>query len=320
MEVEGVTTVVKIASNHERLLDGFGHDCRLRGLSEKTITEYQAQIRMFLELLDDLGKDIIDVDQLVLREFLSYLKDERGLRHKTVKGYFTALSTFYDYLVFEGQSKSNIVLPFRRRYLRRYKEGYDTQERQLISVEEMGRLVNSAIDPRDKAIMVLLAKTGVRRGELVRIDVGDINWEDYSITLKPTRKRSNRVVFFDDEAALAVRRWLGFREKLNPQTEALFVNYNDNGRLKRSGVYNAVVKYAERLGYHDSNSPDLEDHFGPHCFRHWFTTFLLRNGMKREYVKELRGDRREESIDIYHHIDRELLRRAYLAYIPKLGI
>jgi integrase/recombinase XerD len=42
--------------------------------------------------------------------------------------------------------------------------------------------------------------------------------------------------------------------------------------------------------------------------------------MKREYVKELRGDRREEAIDIYHHIDRDELRRAYLAYIPKLGI
>ena len=287
---------------------------------KKTIKEYQAQVRVFLELLNELDKDIQEVDHLVLREFLAYLKDERELSHKTVTLYFTALSTFYSYLVFEGVSKSNIVLPFRRRYLRRYKEGFDSQERQLISVGEVGRLVNSAIDPRDKAIMVLLAKTGVRRGELVRIDVGDVNWEDYSITLKPTRKRSNRVVFFDEEAALTVRRWLGFREKLNPKSEALFVNYNDIGRLKRSGVYNAVVKYAERLGLHDQESDRLEDHFGPHCFRHWFTTFLLRNGMKREYVKELRGDRRSEAIDIYHHIDREELRRSYLAYIPKVGV
>ena len=78
-----------------------------------------------------------------------------GLSHKTVKGYLTALSTFYDYLVFERQSKSNIVLSFHRRCLRRYKEGYDSHERQLISVEEMGKLVNSAIDPRDKAIFLI---------------------------------------------------------------------------------------------------------------------------------------------------------------------
>jgi integrase/recombinase XerD len=42
--------------------------------------------------------------------------------------------------------------------------------------------------------------------------------------------------------------------------------------------------------------------------------------MQREYVKELRGDARHEAVDIYHHIDREELRRSYLAHIPKLGI
>ena len=57
-----------------------------------------------------------------------------------------------------------------------------------------------------------------------------------------------------------------------------------------------------------------------HCCRHWFSTWLLRNGMKREYVKELRGDARYEAIDIYHHIDRKDLRDSYLAYIPQLGI
>ena len=70
-------------------------------------------------------------------------------------------------------------------------------------------------------------------------------------------------------------------------------------------VYAAITKYAKRLGYHNSESPRLEDHFGPHCFRHWLTTWLLRNGMPREYVKELRGDKRKEAIDIYHHIDKQ---------------
>ncbi|UCH02584.1 MAG: tyrosine-type recombinase/integrase, partial [Candidatus Bathyarchaeota archaeon] len=103
-------------------------------------------------------------------------------------------------------------------------------------------------------------------------------------------------------------------------SKALFISYQTSDRLSRNGAYNAVVKYAKRLGFHDSASDKLEDHFGPHCFRHWFTTFLLRNGMSREYVKELRGDRRGESIDIYHHIEKEELRKAYLDCIPKLGI
>jgi integrase/recombinase XerD len=200
--------------------------------------------------------------------------------------------------IIEEQALGNIILPFRKRYLKRYKEDYDSQERKLITIEEMSRLINSTLDPRDKAIMVLLAKTGARREELVRMDIDDIDWVYYSITLKPTPKRSNRKVYFDDEAAIVLRRWLNTRSKLGTKSKALFINYNDMGRLKRSGVYNAVVKYAERLGLHDPDSLRLEDHFGPHCFRHWFTTYLLRNGMSREYVKELRGDQRSEAIDI----------------------
>jgi integrase/recombinase XerD len=201
-----------------------------------------------------------------------------------------------------------------------YKNGVDEPQKKLLIIEEMSRLVNSILDPRDKAIAILLAKTGVRRGEMLKLDVESINWNDYSIMLKPTPKRSNRTVFFDDECAIVLRRWLKVREQLSPQSKALFISYDAGERLSRNGAYNAVVKYAKRLGFHNSKSSKLEDHFGPHCFRHWFTTWLLRNGMPREYVKELRGDKRREAIDLYHRIDKEELRKAYFACIPKLGI
>jgi len=312
--------MLRIMQDAERLLEMFCEDCRLRGMTEESIRRYRSSLRIFLKFLRREGISIDRVDVQALRKFLQYIKFEREAKHKTVENYFSAISAFYDYLVFEGLVSRNVILPFRRRYLKRYKNGYDDPERKLLTVEEMSRLINSIMDPRDKAIAVLLAKTGIRRGELLRIDVDDINWEDYSITLKPTPKRSNRIVFFDEECAIVLKRWLRVREKLKPKSKALFISYNTLGRLSRNGVYNAVVKYARRLGFHNPDSPRLEDHFGPHCFRHWFTTWLLRNGMPREYVKELRGDKRREAIDIYHHIDREELRKAYLAYIPKLGI
>jgi integrase/recombinase XerD len=320
MEMERLKTMVREAQDFTGIISSFCDDCRLRNMSEKTIEGYKSCILTFLDFITKKGIKLGDVDNYVLKDFLGYLKFERKIKHKTIKDYFSALSSFFDYLVFEGKANANIILPFRKRYLRQYKEDYDDPERKLLTVEEMSRLVNSIIDPRDKAMVVLFAKTGVRRGELLKMDVDDINWEDYSITLKPTPKRSNRTVFFDEECAILLRRWLRIREKLNPKTKALFISYNNLKRLSRNGVWTAVVKYARRLGFHNSKSPKLEDHFGPHCFRHWFTTWLLRNGMPREYVKELRGDKRGEAIDIYYHIDRQELRRAYLAYIPKLGI
>jgi len=126
-------------------------------------------------------------------------------------------------------------------------------------------------------------------------------------------------VFFDGECAQALNRWLAAREEAEPSTKALFTNQYGE-RLQRKGVYDSVVNQAERVELHDPDSNDLQDRFTPHCCRHWFTTHLRRSGMQREFIQELRGDTRSDSIDIYDHIDRDELREAYLAHIPTLGI
>ena len=80
------------------------------------------------------------------------------------------------------------------------------------------------------------------------------------------------------------------------------------------------MKYSTRVGLHDPTSKDPAKRFTTHCYRHFVTTHLLRNGMPREYVKELRGDSRHEAVDIYHHIDPRDLREAYLAAVPQFGL
>ena len=312
------TIALNLNQNIDTLIEKFCKDCKLRGMTQASITRYKSTLLMFANHFKNA--DLINVNKQMLEEFLEYLKFKREVKHKTIENNFSALSGFYDYLVYHGLADRNLVLPFRKRYLRIYKNDNNNSRRKLISVEEMSQLVNSILDPRDKTISLVLAKTGVRRGELLKIDVQDINWNNYSIILKPVPKRSNRVVFFDEECAYVIRRWFNVRDKLNPTTKALFVSYQTLNRLSRNAAYQAVVKYAQKLGFHNSQSQRLEEHFGPHCFRHWFTTYLLRNNMPREYVKELRGDRRKEAIDIYHHIDKEDLRKKYLACIPKLGI
>jgi len=234
--------------------------------------------------------------------------------------HLTALSTLYEFLVFEGHADSNPVLQVRRRYSRRYKDGSESQTKQLISVEDMARLINSTMGIRDKAVITLLAKTGIRRNELITLDVSDVDLIENRIKLKATGKRTNRVVFFDDEAALLLRRWLKIREGMNRRNETALFLSNWGYRISRTDVYEAVTKAAARVGMHDSSSDRLEDHFGPHCCRHWFCTHLFRNGMRREYIKELRGDSRKEAFDLYNHIDLKELKEAYLACIPQLGI
>jgi len=303
----------------DRLIQDFVKDCQLRGMSPRSIPHYGYIPKVFKNYLEGQRVDFQTVDKDHLRGFIEYLRIEKGVAGKTVENYFAVLSTFYDYLTFEGLVSSNPVLPIRRRYLRRYKDN-SMQERQLISVEAMGRLINSEMDIRNKAIIALLAKTGIRRGELISLDVDDVDLVEMRIKLKPTAKRSNRIVFFDAETAFILRRWLKVREGRNKKgIPALFLNAMGD-RLDRGGVLLLVAEAARRVGLHNPDSERMEDRFSPHCCRHWFTTHLRRAGMRREFIQELRGDSRREAIDIYDHIDLKELKEAYLAAIPQLGI
>jgi integrase/recombinase XerD len=263
-----------------------------------------------------------------LKQFKLFLEEQKNQYNEkfsstTISRYFSAIQSFYEFLEIEDYIDKSPLPKFRKRYLKEYKKNRShngTSRRKIISIEEMSMLVNSIMDPRDKAVILLLAKTGIRRQECCNIDVDDVDWTELCIHLKPTPKRSNLDVFFDDECLRVLRRWIVSRgNRNNKETQALFLNER-GGRLGRNAIYELVVKHAGKVGLHDPSSHDIRERFTPHCTRHWFSTWLLRNGMKREYVKELRGDTRKEAIDIYHHIDRNDLRDSYLSCVPQLGI
>lgn len=307
----------------DELLDLFIEDCHVRGLADETVRRYKSITKQFQKFIAQRNVRPTEVDKHVLQE---YIRERRasGIDQKTLENEISGISSFYGYLAFEDYVGKNPVPEVRKRYLSPYKretEGNVESPRKLISVEQMSMLINSVVDTRDKAILTLLAKTGLRRGELISLNITDINWTEQSITLqrKQFKKRSGRTVFFDDETCRVLRRWLGLREDFRPMTPALFVGER-GGRLKRHGIYQMTVKYATAVGLHDPHSFRSEDHLTPHCFRHFFTTELRRGGMPRQFIQVLRGDRRREAIDIYDRVDREELRRAYLAFIPQLGV
>lgn len=303
----------------DQLIEDFLKDCESRGLAAESLPISRSVLKKYQNYLDQRGTNFLIVDNASLIGFIDFLRSRKA-RTKTLKNYFSTLSSFYEFLTFNGKISANPVVPIRKRYLKSYKDNHDSQERKLISIEEMARMINSEMNIRDKAILTLLAKTGIRRNELASLDISDVDLVEQKIRLKHTPKRTNRTVFFDDEAAFILRRWLRMRESVNPRKDtALFLSTRKR-RASADDIYDCVVNAAERVGLHDPESDRLEDHFGPHCCRHWFTTFLLRAGMKREYVQWLRGDAIKEAVDIYFHIDPKDVQEAYLASIPQLGI
>jgi len=299
------------------LLAAFTTDMVARNLAPETIKTYSKILRVYAAFLTSRGVTLEAVKRPDLKAYLD-LQHEMGVAHKTVSSRFGALCSFYDFLVFEEILQSNPVRAVQTRYLQTYKAQKGHTHR-LYSVEEMAALVRGIREVRNKALLVLMLKTGIRQSECLSLDVEDIHFENQSITLKPTAKRTNRTVFFDDEAEALLKRWLRLRGNRNPKkVSALWTTLQ--GRLSPEGMNKALVEPAKRLGLHDSASKRLEDHFNAHCTRHFFTTMLDQAGMRREHIQVLRGDVGREAIDIYLHNDMQKIREEYLRCIPRLGI
>jgi len=298
-------------------LADFVADMQSRNFSPETIRSYRWILRSFADFMQARSVLLENASRPDLKAYLDSLNAGK-ISHKTASLRFAALSSFYDYLVFEEVMDLNPVRPVMKRYLQAYKtpQGHTHQ---LITVEQAAALLHEMVDIRDKALLIVLLKTGVRRGELLSMEVDDIDWQNESITLKPKAKRSNRVVFFDDEAAGYLRRWLKVRSnRAKEEDRQLWLG--GKGPLKRGGVDCALIGAASRLGLHNTVSSRMEDHFSAHCCRHWFTTMLDRSGMKRQHIQFLRGDVDGQAIGLYIHNDLEEIRKEYLRCIPKLGI
>jgi len=296
----------------------FVADMRARNLAPQTIRVYNGILRDFAGFLKHLDRPLEKVTRHELKAYLEHVSGQRGVSHKTASGYFGALCAFYDFLVYDDVIENNPVHAVRKRYLQTYKERRG-HTHQIISIEDAARLVSSMVDIRDKAILMTLFKTGIRIKELTAIEVTDVDLQNMRITLKPTPKRTNHVVFFDEETADLLERWLkvrAYREENGDRWRWL----GSRGGLKIGGLSKVVREGAKQIGLHDSSSPNMEDHFSPHCCRHWFTTMLDRAGMKREHIEMLRGDVGKGAIDLYIHNDLEDIKKEYLRCIPRLTV
>jgi integrase/recombinase XerD len=175
--------------NEIDLVESFLCDCKVRNFSPGTIASYKSHIKYFLSFYS------VNANMNDFKDFLVLLRDERALSASTVDNYFCALSTFYDFLLWEKIVTENIVPQFKKRFVRYYKE-QKPEKRQLINKEQMKNLINSTEDLRFKAMFLFFAKTVIRRQELIDIDLEDIHISKNYAVLKPHAKRSSNYSIF----------------------------------------------------------------------------------------------------------------------------
>lgn len=146
------------------LIGEWASDATTRGIDPKTIEAYGYSLRHYEKSL--AGQPVADADKLAAR---AYIEEHRkqGLTTRTIQRRLNALSSFYEFLVFEGKKADNPIRGVWARYLSQYKTDSEKHTHKIIGVEEAAMLLDPCVDIRDKAMILVMLKTGVRRGELL---------------------------------------------------------------------------------------------------------------------------------------------------------
>ncbi len=155
-------------------------------------------------------------------------------------------------------------------------------------------------DPRDHAIITLMAYTGLRVSEVTGLDCEDINLGERTLTVVAGKGDKDRMVVFAQPTAVALRRWLEARDEVDH--EALFLNRSGR-RISPRSLQRIVKKYAGDAGIRKTVTP--------HVLRHTMATTLLRHGADIRIIQQLLGHSTIATTQIYTHVDDAMLRSAY---------
>ncbi len=263
---------LSILDENKQILELFLKSKRLEGCSERTISYYGSTIERMLNTVEYSYKDITTE---VLREYLMQIQNKGTCSRVTLDNIRRNLSSFFSWLEDENYIVKN---PVRR--IHRVKT--EKLVREVYSDEMIEAMRDHCKNIRDLAIIDLLSSTGMRVGELVKLNRCDVRFMDRECIVFGKGAKQRRV-YFDARTKLHLQQYLEQRVDSN---KALFVTllkpYN---RLQISGVEIRLRKLGKRL-----NIPNVY----PHKFRRTLATNAIDKGMPIEQVQKLLG---HETID-----------------------
>ena len=266
---------------------------RVEGCSDKTVLYYDSTIR---NVLNAVGKDVREVTTDDLRIYLDRYQSTNGVSKVTIDNIRRILSSFFAWLEDEDYiTKSPVRRIHKVKTCKTVKETYSDEALELM--RDHSECV------RDLAIIDMLASTGMRVGELVKLDRSDIDFANREcIVLGKGNKQ--RKVYFDARTKIHLQRYLNSRTDDNP---ALFVTlqrpYN---RLQISGVEIRLRRLGEKLNLNKVH---------PHKFRRTLATMAIDKGMPIEQVQQLLGHQSVDTTLQYAMVNQSNVKQSHRRYI-----
>ena len=299
----------------------------IKGQSQLTIQEYYLDLRMFLRFillmrnnmpihtqLDDIPIKNLDLDfirQITTTdvfEFLSYLANDRtinpdapapeyGISPSARARKLSAIKSFYKYLtVRTKQLTNNPVADMEYPKLRKSLPKYLTLEQSA----SLLKAVSGPNEKRDYAILMLFLNCGIRRSELVGLNISDVYEDRIRVVGKGNKER---FVYFGTSCRKAIDEYLVERnKKILSDNRALFGS-RDSNRISVTAVHRLVKKYLTLAGLDYTQ-------FSAHKLRHTAATMMLSGGVDVKTVQEVLGHENLNTTQIYTHIENTELKIA----------
>lgn len=287
-----------------------------RNMSPHTLRNYESDLDQFRSFLFSIEKKedfpVEQIDRLTIREWMAELH-AAGKKKTSIARKLASLRTLFQFLIREGKLEANpakmVATPKIERKLPNH-----------LSMEDAVRFIetpnpNDDLGRRDRAILEFLYATGIRVGELVNIDLGDIDYREKMVRVFGKR-RKERIVPFHDHALQSLMYYLTETRPIflanapiaKRDDKACFLNYQGT-RITTRSVGRMIDKYIKQCA-------DVHK-ISPHSLRHTFATHMLDSGADLRDIQELLGHARLSTTQIYTQVSMEKMIDVYSKAHPK---
>ena len=273
-----------------------------RKMSPNTVASYCSDVALFL---NNSEEDVRSVGSDAIAAFLAEKAEEVSKRSQSRR--LSALRSFFDYLIMEGERADNPCDAVDHPKLGRYLP-------EVLSVEEVTSIIEGVDTStwqgvRDRAILEFLYGCGLRVSELCSLKISNVYCTENFIRVVGKGDKE-RLVPVGGAAAAAFEAWLAVRPEAAAPAFDDFAFLNRFGKpLSRVSVFNMVKKAALDAG--------ITREISPHTFRHSFATHLIENGADLRVVQEMLGHESILTTEIYTHIDASTWQAAVLEHHPR---
>ena len=266
---------------------------RIEGCSEKSLKYYKATIEM---MIATVGKSVKHIETDDIRRYLTKYQEKKKSSKVTIDNIRRILSSFFSWLEDE-----DYILKSPVRRIHKVKIGTNIKE--TYSDEALELMRDNCTEPRDLAMIDMLASTGMRVGEMVLLNRNDIDFNERECIVFG-KGNKERVVYFDARTKIHLQNYLNSRTDDNP---ALFVSLKTpHERLKIGGIETRLREFGKQLGLHKVH---------PHKFRRTLATMAIDKGMPIEQLQQLLGHRKIDTTLQYAMVKQSNVKIAHRKYI-----